>query len=565
MATLDNKSIKKTLSAVVKYNNNPDKNRPTDGLFAAAAYIRGEHSVERLYSRGHNGCSGNPELALEQFNACEDLYYKKKGGAREAGLAEGKRPIIAEHLFMSFPPEEEVSYDTQCEIADKLCASPLLKDFYAISNRHYNTDNDHSHILVSNYSKDGSRKLSMNKTKRNELRKELDRICVSYGLSIIDDPALRRNDPEREQFVRDLVCNSTVNIYAPADYERVYNKSREFDRWMLEQIRAGRVKVADDVSKNRAWDEQQERYRSLTQEEAYRKWIAQQELIIRDKEKKAADQRLYVYLKEEDKKKKKARRIYYWDDRYRSSKYPDCTYAVRRYDNRGYRKPFINIIIELTFSVSINEENYYKERNPNAKPRTAYFGPPAKEAQALMDSLRYMRDQNIQTPIELDDRIGQVGRELSEVRKGLAYYKKTVENCKDIDDAITAFIQMETTKKMNGSLTEEEQMIFNEAYRIMAANHCTTLPDRLDLSKRMDYAKKKVNQLQEHEKRLKKDYHDLKFIESHNSDIQNRIEYYTYRNQDSHSLNDLISRAQPEKTDRQTDYDKNYENFQKKY
>jgi hypothetical protein len=73
MATLANKSIKATLPSVVKYNNNPDKNLPPDGLVAAAAYIRGEHSVERLYSRGHNGCSGNPDVAIEQFKTSEYL------------------------------------------------------------------------------------------------------------------------------------------------------------------------------------------------------------------------------------------------------------------------------------------------------------------------------------------------------------------------------------------------------------------------------------------------------------------------------------------------------------
>ena len=44
MATLENKSIKATLPAVVKYNNNPDKNLPPDGRVAVAAYIRGEHA-----------------------------------------------------------------------------------------------------------------------------------------------------------------------------------------------------------------------------------------------------------------------------------------------------------------------------------------------------------------------------------------------------------------------------------------------------------------------------------------------------------------------------------------
>lgn len=574
MATLDNKSVKRTLSAVVKYNSNPDKNRPTDGLFAAAAYISGGHSVEKLYSRGHNGCSGTPELALRQFKASEKLYYKKKSGAREAGMGRyemeperyskkfkvpmdqiklnengkvwvEKQPTIAEHFFLSFPPEEEVSYDTQCKIADELCSSPLLKDFYAISNRHYNTDNDHSHILVSNYSKDGSKKLSINNAKRNELRKELDRICVSYGLSIIDDPALRKNDPEREQFIRDLVNNGTVNVYAPADYKKLLKPEREYDRWMLQQIKAGRVKIAQDVSQNREWDKQQEKYRSVSQEEAYRKWIAKQEFVIREKDKKAAQQKMYVFLKEEDKKKKKAQRLYYWDDRYRSSKYPDCTYAVRRYDDKGYRKPFIVFMIELIFSISLNEENYYKERYPNSKPREAYFGPPLKEAQIMFDNMKYMREQGVNTPNELDSRISVVGAELSEVRRGKAYYQKVFEDSTALEKAIDTFNELNTQKENGAVLTEEEELVWKEAYRIMASHKCTTLPEQFDLYKRRKYAEGKIVQLEEHEKRLKKDYHDLKFIESHTADIQRRVEYYTFQNQGTHSLEDLIARAVP--------------------
>ena len=278
MATLDNKPIRGTLPAVFRYIDAPDKNVPPDDLARVGAYIRGDHSVERLYSRGHNGCSHNPDVALQQFRACEVLYRQRKGGAKESGLTKGKQPIIAEHFFLSFPAGESVSCEVQCEIADKLMASPLLRDFYGMSNRHYNTDNDHTHILVSNISKDGSRKLSLNKTKRQALRKELDRICaLDYGLSIIDSPALRYKDPERERFVRDMV--GKVDVYAPADWQKVYDPRREFDAWMLDQIRAGTVKVAEGKSKNAA---------GIDQAEAYTRWVASQEVYVRDRDKKAA-------------------------------------------------------------------------------------------------------------------------------------------------------------------------------------------------------------------------------------------------------------------------------------
>lgn len=391
MATLANKSIKATLSSVVKYNNNPDKNLPPDSLAAVASYIRGEHSVERLYSRGHNGCSGNPDVAIEQFKMCEALYREKKCGARESGLADGKTPTIAEHLFLSFPPEENVSYDLQCEIADKLCSSPILCDFYAISNRHYNTDNDHSHILVSNYAKDGSKKLSFNKSKRAELQKELNRICVSYGLSIIDNPALRKNDPEYEAFVRD--CVGKVTIYAQ---NRTVD---EFGEWLKEQEG---VVVADGQKHS-----------------SYEQWVATHNDFIRAKDKKAA-QKAEAVLISKKKAEEKAARIYYWQEQFKRNGY---YYAVRLYDDDGNRKPLIQLMFELLYLVVTQEEYIYitgKEATENEK---VHWGT-NKELQASYDAMHYAEEQGVRTPSELQARIQAVGTELSEIRQGLAYYSR---------------------------------------------------------------------------------------------------------------------------------------------
>lgn len=505
----------------MKYNNNPDKNLPPDGLVAAAAYIRGDHSVERLYSRGHNGCSCNPETAIEQFRMSEALYREKKGGARESGLAEGKTPTIAEHLFMSFPTDENVSYQTQCEIADKLCECGILKDFYAISNRHYNTDNDHSHILVSNYAKDGSRKLSLNKTKRAALQKELNRICVGYGLSIIDNPSLRRNDSEYEAFVRD--CVGKVTVYAPADYERKYTD--DFGKWMVTQIANGNVIVADG------------RRRANGQEEAYKRWIAEQEEFIRMKDKKAAKKRKAVLIAVQQ-EGSKAARAYYWNEKYKHGNY---YYAVRRYDDYGYHKPMLGLMIELMYLVSTQEEHYFKEKYPQRV--EAFYHKPDKELQALIDCSRYQREQGVRTFTELNGRMEQVGTELSEVRQGIRYYTNAVERGSELYQAILTFNTMEARQKKNGELTEEEKMIYEEAKRIMAKNNCTEPLQIGEFFRKRQFAERKVKNLTEQEQRLKKDYHDLKFIESHSEHLAESIEYYVYRNQDTHSLDDLINRA----------------------
>lgn len=459
MATLDNKAIRGSVSGAVRYINHPDKNMPPDGLLRASAYIR----QGRPCSRGHNGCSNNPDVAIQQFKACELLYRQKKAGAREAGLADGKQPITAEHFFLSFPSDEEVSHDTQCEIVDKLCSSEILRDFYAMSNRHWNTDNDHSHILVCNTSKDGSHKLGMNNKKRNALRKELDRICVDYGLSIIDDPALRHNDPEREAFVRG--CVGKVKVYAPADYRKIYDPCRKYDNWMLEQIAAGKVEVAAGVSKNR----------HCTQEEAYERWIVEQQGFLREKDKKAAKEKKAVLIREGD---VKAARVYYWDPKYKRN---GCYYGVRWYYDDGSRKPSLVVLIELLLVVRANEEQYFLERYPQAD-----FGPTNWKVQNALDTLRYREEQDVRTPVELAERIADVGNSLAEARQGLTYY-------------------------MNA-------------------------PDS-------PFARKKIKDLEEQIQKLKKDYHDLKFIESHEAQCRVEIERYFWENEGKHTLDDLINRA----------------------
>lgn len=450
MATLANKSIKATLSAVVKYNNNADKNLPPDSIATVAAYIRGEHSVERLYSRGHNGCSGNPDVAIEQFKMSETLYRQKKCGARESGLAEGKSPTIAEHLFLSFPPEENVSYDLQCEIADKLCSSDLLKDFYAISNRHYNTDNDHSHILVSNFSKDGSHKLCLNKHKRQELQKELNRICVCYGLSIIDNPALRVNDKDYEDFVRG--CVGRVPIYVRK------RTTDDFGKWLIDQEG---VVVADGEK--------------LT---SYEQWVATHNDFIRKKDKKAAEKAEAVLISKKQ-AEEKAARIYYYQEQFKRNGY---YYAVRLYDNDGNRKPLIQLMFELLYLVVTNEEYIYitgKEATENEK---VYWGT-NKQLQASYDAMHFGEEQSIRTPSELQAKIQAVGTELSEVRQGLAYYSRRED----------------------------------------------------------EFAQRKTKNLTEQEGRLKKDYRQLKYIESKQKEMEYAIERYIRSGQ---SLDDLLKDAQ---------------------
>lgn len=91
--------------------------------------------------------------------------------------------------------------------------------------------------------------------------------------------------------------------------------------------------------------------------------------------------------------------------------------------------------------------------------------------------------------------------------------------------------------------TEEEQLIDKEAVRIMTVCKATESSQIGDFMRRRQFAEKKISDLTEREKRLKKGYHDLKFIEKHIRDTEYRIEQEIYRQSKTRSLDDLISHA----------------------
>ena len=228
MATMSFQPIHASPIKAARYIANPDKVVPSGDVQRVLSYMRDGH-IERAYTFGHNGCSANIELAIQQFGFAQ-LKYDELHSAKGRSTAEvkftiqdyakkkhvdindkekiekmlsgvnhdekyvyiKKEPILAQHCFLSFPEFEHPSPDELRKITDELMHSDTLNRFYAISAAHYNTDNAHIHLLISNFAKDGSRTVSMNNKRIREIRAELDRICVSHGYSIIENSEMKQ-------------------------------------------------------------------------------------------------------------------------------------------------------------------------------------------------------------------------------------------------------------------------------------------------------------------------------------------------------------------------------------
>jgi hypothetical protein len=230
---------------------------------------------------------------------------------------------------------------------------------------------------------------------------------------------------------------------------------------MLSQIAAGKVKVAEGVSKNR----------HCTQAEAYERWIAEHPNFIRQKDKKAAKRKPYVLISDEQ-AESQAARAYHFDRHFRSSKYPKYYYAVRLYDDDGNRKPTLLLMIELVLVVMDQEHLLMDFSNVHdiGGEHEKFFASTNWDIQKGYNAMHLQGKYGVRTPEELSGRIQQVGIDLSVVRQSKAYYTKALE--------------------LNPTL----------------------------------YNARKVEELAAKEEELKQEYRDLKFVEVHTYDMYREIE-----------------------------------------
>lgn len=502
MATLSSNPIKASAGKCADYINNLRKTIPFSDVHYAFSYINGEHADEkyRIYTNGHNGCSCDQELAMRQFELSKNLYYQAKGDATEQGVGEviyyspedyflktGKKakksqiaedgsvvikktPTIAEHIYISFTERESerLSHEEMNDITRELCERTFLRDFYCISNHHYNTDNSHTHILANGYSKDGTKKINLNKYARYELRMELDHICYEHGLSIIEDPALLRNKQYREWF---------------------------------EQVKAeGKIEI---IPHNGASHNNR-----CSQKGSYKRWLDQQKALETE-------------LTENQLKQKRVDERYYYDKRYRTSK-DNKVYVVCRFHPSGYKRSSLELTFLLIKTIIEKERQYHNIPECHKTDNGSYIVMPDGHRlytktdhylQQLYDNMKYGGVYAIRDSRQATDRVKFVGAEMNEVKTARAKYVATVSKGEDLYKAIKAYEEMKPKVEGVENPDVEDLNVYNEAYRIMAAHKCTSVEDREDFLQRRSFAEKKIPELDAKLQRLKKEYAKAKQIE----------------------------------------------------
>ena len=161
-------AIKTTLNKAIDYIENPEK------------------TEEQLLVSGYNI---DPLSASIEFEMTAAMAREIKGDYRKTGGAD----IQAFHMIQSFSPDDKLTEQQAHEIGKKWADSILQGKYEYVISTHVDKGHIHNHIIFNSVSFYDYKKYETIPYKTAALlRKESDRICQEYGLSVIKNPNLKQ-------------------------------------------------------------------------------------------------------------------------------------------------------------------------------------------------------------------------------------------------------------------------------------------------------------------------------------------------------------------------------------
>lgn len=391
------------------------------------------HCVEDIVAVGYNGCSGIREVAAEQFRHSAATYHaiypprdisvthitveqylhstrRKRLPKRIKPDANGiitviKTETYAEHLVISPHKTDRVSSATLQEIISKLMAHPYLRNYYALSAIHSNTDEIHAHILICNYAKDGSRKLCLSGSKLREFRRHLDHICCEYGISIIDTHEARL-DPAHSAWIDQVITEDEIKVW-PENHGSFTRGGRDQSAsWMAAQSQRIKQHVDDILADPRLPPAYADLLLAQIEQGAMAYYPPYIIRPISVPELEAA------ILAQGGKARRDLLRV-------RQKEY----YAVRmriRANGKYRTRTLIESIIYLAYIIFSRHTTFLTTYYPaTAEQLCAAFGPVDQVLQAQMDAIAFAREYNVRTPPQLHQRVDEINRTIAEVDQAI--------------------------------------------------------------------------------------------------------------------------------------------------
>ena len=179
--------IKGNISKVINYARNPEKTtvdqadslaelHVIDGVMEYAADDM--KTEKRMYVTTLN--------CTEQYAAQQFMETKRHWSGKEGIDKTGGR--VCYHGYQSFGPGE-VNAEQAHQIGIKLAERLWGNDFEVLVATHCNTGCYHNHFILNSVAQSDGHKFDNTPADYQTMRRESDRLCLEYGLSIIEVPA----------------------------------------------------------------------------------------------------------------------------------------------------------------------------------------------------------------------------------------------------------------------------------------------------------------------------------------------------------------------------------------
>lgn len=154
---------------------NSNSNKKDDVLDAISYAQRNKKEELKIIKTISSGLNCTPENAHKVFQAIQDKYISRSNR---------KNKNLAYHLMQSFDTKFEPQIAN--EIGRKL-AEELFGDHCCVISTHDNTDYTHNHIIINAWNNRTGKKLNDDLALKRKIRKVSDRLCVEYGLNILEE------------------------------------------------------------------------------------------------------------------------------------------------------------------------------------------------------------------------------------------------------------------------------------------------------------------------------------------------------------------------------------------
>ena len=213
--------VKSRVRKVIDYARNPEKTKETSyekltefhTVGGVLEYAANEMKTEE---RSYVTCIGcREDTAAEQFMETKKIWSRVSGMDKTRGR-------ICYHGYQSFA-DKEVTAETAHEIGVKLAERLWGDRFEVLIATHCNTGHYHNHFVINSVSHIDGLKFYNSRKDYRLMRRESDRLCREYGISVIEEP--KRRGLHYSEYLAEANGKPTLRGFIRTDIDDVIQSS----------------------------------------------------------------------------------------------------------------------------------------------------------------------------------------------------------------------------------------------------------------------------------------------------------------------------------------------------